>query len=100
MPDKEQEDIDDIDLIPLKNLPASGLKVFKYEKWEPGDPTHPNNVLISCLDNLDRVTLVGRTIEDGELLFASSEEDINLLEHDLRKFLQMIERSRLIFDEE
>ena len=56
------------DYIPLKNLPFTGITAYQYEPWEPGDPTRPNNVLIGCLDELDKVSLVGRNF-DGSLRF-------------------------------
>ncbi len=81
---------DEIDFIPLKNLPDSGLKVFKYDTWKEGDPIRPNNVLIAVLDELEMVSLVGRH-KQGGMVFASSESDIDEVKLDLVRFMQMLE---------
>lgn len=82
-----------------ENPVDTGIKVFKYDPWEPGEPTKPNNVLISLLDNIDKVSLVAREIETGELIFASSTEDIDEIITDLKKFVRFLERSQLILGE-
>ena len=86
---------DDVDFIPLKNLPDCGLTAYKYEEWKPGDPVKPNNVLIGCLGNLDRVSLVGRDL-NGELMFASSEEGLDVILADLENFVDFIKRMKRV----
>lgn len=86
-------DQNDIDFIPLKNLPDSGLTVWKYEEWKPGDKTVPNNVLIRCIDNLDKVSLVGRGL-DGDTYFASSLDNVNEIINDLQEFIDFLKEYR------
>lgn len=82
---------DDLEPIPLKNLPFSGITAFKYEPWKPGDTIPVNNVLIACLGNLETVALVGRDI-NGEMYFASATDDVEAILQDLDKFGKFLRR--------
>lgn len=90
----DRDDLDDLNHIPLKNLPASGLIVWTYDKWKKGDPVSPNNVLIACIDNLDKVSLVGRCVEDGSPLYASSTSNIDEIIEDLEEFIDYLKEYR------
>lgn len=93
-PDNNEEAIEHI---PLKNLPNSGLYVFKYDAWTEGDPTRPNNVLISLIDELKSVCLVGRKKDEDGLIFASSTDDVDEIISDLQEFIDFLKYSdRLI----
>ena len=74
----EPDDIEEaIASIPMDNLGDSGLIVHKYEEWKEGDPTKPNNVLISCIDRLSQLAIVGIDKETGEVYCASSSDEID-----------------------
>lgn len=77
-------------LIPLKNLPFSGLRAFQMEPWEEGDPTKPNNVLIGHLGMFDKVSMVGRDKMTGDLVFASSSENEDEIINDLQEFIDFL----------
>lgn len=85
-----QDNEEAIEHTPLRNLPYSGLIVHKYDEWEQGDPTRPNNVLISNIDELSTVSLVGRNINTGEMVYASSSNDVREVIHQLRDFIDFL----------
>ena len=82
--------MDDIDKIPLKNLPLSGLKQFPLVEDREGSCPHPDNVLTFALGRMDEVCIVGRA-KDGTMYFASSMENALEVHKDIKKFLDVIE---------
>lgn len=84
-----------ISLIPLKNLPFSGLKAFSMEPWKEGDDTKPNNVLIGHIGAFDKVSMVGRDKTTGDLVFASSSDEEDEIINDLQEFIDYL----LVFKE-
>jgi hypothetical protein len=92
----KDEIVDDIDLIPLKNLPHSELTVFKYEDSSAHEEfAHPNNVLISCLDSLQSVCIVGKDL-NGEMYFSSSTDDIDIVLLYLERFTALMHQYKLM----
>lgn len=90
-PDDNEEAINSI---PTDNLGDSGLVVYKYEEWKPGDPHKPNNVVISCIDRLSNVAIVGVDKDTGELYCASSEEDPDTVLAMLSAFAGIVEEHK------
>lgn len=78
--------IDDIDLIPLKNLPDSGLVAYPVD-----DGLSANNVLTAGFDMFTSATMIGREKETGEFYFASSHQDYSRIIEDLTSFVRVIE---------
>jgi hypothetical protein len=90
MLNEETNNEKDIAHIPLRNLPYSGLIAHYYDEWEEGDPTRPNNVLISQIDNLDKVSVVGRDKETGAMIYCSSSNNPREVMKDLRGFIEFL----------
>lgn len=81
----EDEPDDDIDFIPLKNLPQSDLIVRYLNPDRPDGSPDADNVLTFACGHLEEVSLVGVS-KDGQYYFASSKEDINSIVADLKAF--------------
>lgn len=81
---------EEVDFIPLKNLPESGLTVYHY-KNKKGSPnkTEPDDVLVSGIGRFDEVSLVGRT-KEGSFYFASSIEEPSEIMKDLKNFKKVL----------
>lgn len=62
---------DELEDIPLENLPDSGLVVFNYDtEWKEGDAAKCDNVLIPLLGTLDTICLVAQD-KNGEMIYAA-----------------------------
>lgn len=79
---------DEVDCIPLKNLPMSGLTAYPIRASEDGS-VPADNVLTGAFGQLAKVSLVGVTAE-GEYYFASSVDDETEIYSDLAKFANLL----------
>lgn len=85
--------MDDIDFIPLKNLPYSGLIAHSYLPQRENGTAHPDNVLVAGIGRFTEVSMVGRTIE-GKMWFASSIEGEDEIIAHLKAFTTLLEENK------
>lgn len=85
--------MDDIDFIPLKNLPFSGLISHEYKKQREDGTAEPDNVLVAGLGRFSDVSIIGRTLEGGMWFASSLLEEDTILEH-LKDFKSLLEKNR------
>lgn len=79
---------EEVDKIPLKNLPQSGLTAWPFPTSEDGKIL-ADNVLVGAVGALTNVSIVGQT-EDGDWYFASSLEDPSQIYENLSKFGNLV----------
>ena len=84
--------MDDIDFIPLKNLPLSGLTAYTFSPPRENGTAEPDNVLTAGFGRFTEVSMVGRTI-DGKMWFASSLASPKEIKLDLKAFKKLLKEN-------